>query len=113
MGYALGFGEPLCYLFIDRREEFSPEGQRWLRGVRTCLQRALTALAARPSLSCDALADEAYASHTACYTARDNSYCALPPADVGRLARMLLPYFSDPRVQAQARAVNEACQRGP
>jgi hypothetical protein len=110
-GYALGFGEPLCYLFIDRRGEFSPAGQRWLRGVRTCLQRSLAALSARPAASCASLADEAYASHAPCYTAADNSFCTLPPEDQGRLAILLRPYFSDPRVSAQIRAVTEVCAR--
>ncbi|MFO0608094.1 MAG: hypothetical protein U0324_33325 [Polyangiales bacterium] len=110
-GYALGFGEPLCYLFVQRRGEFSAAGQRWLRGVRTCLQRTLVELAARPSLTCDALADAAYASHAGCYTAAGNSYCDLPPEDMGRLAVLLRPYFSDPRVTAQIRAVTDVCAR--
>lgn len=108
-GYALGFGEALCYLFIDHRDEFTPEGQRWLRAVRTCLQRSLAALSARPVTSCGALADEAYASHTSCYTAPDNSFCALPPADVLRLASLLGPYLRDPRAMAQTRAVSMIC----
>lgn len=108
-GYALGFGEPLCFLFIDRRASFSPAGQRWLRGVRTCLQRSLAALVSRPVASCDALADEAYASHTQCYTAADNSFCALPPGDVLRLATLLGPYLRDPRAAEQTRAVARIC----
>lgn len=108
-GYALGFGEPLCNLFIDHRDEFSPAGQRWLRDVRTCLQRSLAALSARPVTSCDSLADEAYASHTSCYTAPDNSFCALPPPDVLRLASLLGPYLRDPRAMAQTRAVSAIC----
>lgn len=108
-GYALGFGELLCYLFIDHREEFTPDGQRWLREVRTCLQRSLAEISARPVMSCDALAGEAYASHTTCYTARDNSFCALPPPDVLRLASLLGPYLRDPRAMAQTRAVLASC----
>ena len=34
---------------------------------------------------------------------------ALPPADVLRLATLLGPYFRDPRVAAQTRAVAEIC----
>ena len=109
-GYALGFGEPLCYLFIDRRAQFTPEGQRWLRGVRTCLQRELAALAAAPPTTCDALADAAYASHTRCYTDAANSFCDLPPSDVLRLATLLGPYFRDPRVMAQSQAVAAICE---
>lgn len=112
-GYALGFGEPLCYLFIARRDEFTPAGQRWLRGVRTCLQRELAALSARSDLTCDALADAAYASHTTCYTAADNSFCALPPVDVVRLASIVGPYLRDPRANAQTREVAAICANRP
>jgi hypothetical protein len=108
-GYALAFGEQLCYRFIDRRDAFTPAGQKWLEGVRTCLQRALAPLVSSPSSSCDALADEAYASHTACYTDPDNSFCALPAADVITLAGILFPYLGDPKVKAQVQAVNAAC----
>jgi hypothetical protein len=108
-GYALGFGEPLCYLFIDHRDAFTPAGQRWLSGVRTCLQRALAPLVSSPVASCDALADEAYASHTSCYTAPDNSFCALAPPDVTALAGLLFPYLDDPKVIAQVHAVNAIC----
>ncbi len=108
-GYALGFGEPICYSFIDHRAEFSPAGQQWLRGVRTCLQHALAARVAGPVTSCEDLADEAFASHTACYTAPGNSFCALPQTDVTHLAKLLLPYFDDPRVSAQIEAVAAIC----
>lgn len=108
-GYALAFGEQLCYRFIDRRDAFTPAGQQWLEGVRTCLQRALAPLVSSPSSSCDALADEAYASHTACYTAPESSFCTLPAADVIALTGILLPYLDDPKVKAQIQAVNAAC----
>jgi hypothetical protein len=108
-GYALGFGERICYLFIERREEFSPEGQRWLRDVRTCLQHSLVSLLNSSSSTCDGLADEAYASHTRCYTAPENSFCMLPPSDVLQLVQLLGPYLRDPRVSAQTEAVATIC----
>lgn len=108
-GYALGFGEPLCYLFIDHRDEFTPAGQRWLQGVRTCLQRSLATLVTSPVASCDALADQAFASHTDCYTVPDNSFCALQPEDFNSLTALLLPYLHNPRVTAQIQAVSAIC----
>ena len=96
-------------VFVDHRDDFTPAGQRWLRDVRTCLQRELAALAAQPAMTCDTLADAAYASHTRCYTAPDNSFCTLPPVDVIRLVGLLGPYLSDPRAAAQTRAVSEHC----
>ena len=108
-GYALGFGEPLCYRFIDRRDRFTPAGQAWLRGVRTCLQRALAPLVSEPVASCDALADAAFASHTRCYTEPDGSFCSLASADVLALTGLLFPYLGDPRVKAQIAAVSAVC----
>lgn len=109
MGYALGFGEPLCYLFINDRSAFTPAGQRWLQGVRTCLQRALAPLVAAPVTSCDALATQAYASHTTCYTAPGNSFCDLDPADQSELTSLLLPYLGNPQVTSQVQAVAAIC----
>ena len=108
-GYALAYGERLCHAFIARRGEFSPAGQAWLRGVRTCLQRALVPLLADPSRSCGALEDAAYASHTGCYTAAENSLCALPPADLAALTRALAPWLRDPRAQRQIGEVLRSC----
>jgi hypothetical protein len=108
-GYALGFGEPLCYLFIDHRGDFSPAGQRWLQRVRTCLQRSLAPLVAGSVASCDALADEAFASHTSCYTDPENSFCDLGNDDVNALTNLLLPYLDNPRVTPQIEDVAAIC----
>ncbi len=108
-GYALGFGEPLCYLFIDHRSDFTPAGQLWLQGVRTCLQRALSVEMATPVTSCDALADTAFASHTSCYTQADNSFCQLSETDVAALEALVVPYLDNPRVGAQISAVAAIC----
>lgn len=107
-GYALAFGERLCHAFVARRAEFTPAGQAWLREVRTCLQRALVPLA-RPSGDCASLEDAAYASHAACYTAAGNSVCALPPADLGALTRVLAPWLRDPRAVRQIGEVLRSC----
>jgi hypothetical protein len=111
-GYALAFGERLCQAFVARREEFSPAGQAWLRGVRTCLQRALVPRVDDPGQTCAALADAAFASHARCYTAPGNSVCALPAADLGALTRALAPWLRDPRVVQQIGEVLRGCGDG-
>ena len=108
-GYAVAFGERLCNAFIAQREQFTPAGQAWLRGVRTCLQRSLVPLNAMSGLTCGALEDAAYASHAACYTVATNSVCSLPPADLAALTRILAPYLRDPRVVQQIGAVLRSC----
>lgn len=108
-GYALGFGERMCHVFIARRGEFSPAGQAWLRGVRTCLQRALVPLLGSPSPGCGPLGDIAYASHAGCYTAPGNTICALPFSDVLTLANVLSLDLLDPRAIRQMRDVAKTC----
>lgn len=79
-GYALGFGERLCNVFIARRDRFSPAGQEWLRSIRKCLQDDRVGdLDAQ--LSCDALADRSYDSHARCYTLPEHSICDLSSHD--------------------------------
>ena len=108
-GYALGFGERMCYAFVARRAEFSAAGQAWLRGVRTCLQRALVPLLPASTLACSALGDAAYASHAGCYTAADNSICDLPFTDVLTLAAVLSRDLLDPRAIRQMGEVAKTC----
>ena len=108
-GYALAFGERLCNTFIARRGEFSPAGQAWLRGVRTCLQQALVPLRTASGLTCATLEDAAYTSHAGCYTARGNSVCALSSADLTALTRVLAPWLRDPRALRQIGDVLRSC----
>lgn len=87
-GYGLGFGERLCYTFLAHDDEFSPLARAWLSGVRQCLQRELVPLLSTP-LSCGDVATKGYASHMRCYTAPEQSICALPLADVAHLTTLL------------------------
>jgi hypothetical protein len=107
-GYALQYGERLCYAFVEKREGFSREGQAWLRGIRACLQRALVPVLHEPA-TCTAVIDKAYATHPDCYTAPDNSFCALPVSDVLELASILGKDLVSPRALAQMRQVAHTC----
>jgi hypothetical protein len=107
-GYALAYGERLCYAFIEQRGSFSIEGQRWLGGVRSCLQEALVPMLHEPG-SCRALLDDAYATHPDCYTAADNSICSLPAGDVLELASILGEDLFSARALAQMRDVAHTC----
>lgn len=110
-GYALGFGERLCFAFIARRGEFSAAGQAWLRGVRACLQRVLVPALHAPALACRSLGDTAYATHAGCYTAKENSICALPSTDFLALANVLSVDLLDPRAIRQMAEVANHCLR--
>ena len=107
-GYALAYGERLCYAFIEKRETFSSDGQRWLRGIRSCLQRSLVPLLHEPA-TCASLLDRAYATHPDCYTAPDNSICSLPTGDILELVSVLGNDLLSSRAQAQIRDVAHTC----
>lgn len=88
-GYALGFGEKYCTAF--RSAKLTPTGQKWVERTMLCLQQALVPeVVAAGSLSsppasaarCEEVFDKAFASHPACYTAKESSVCFLPPSDV-------------------------------
>jgi hypothetical protein len=106
--YAIAYGERLCYAFIEKRESFSSDGQRWLRQVRSCLQRSLVPLL-HETATCPAVLDEAYATHPACYTAEGNSICALPAGDVLELASILGEDLLSERAAKQIGDVAHTC----
>ncbi|XP_068712021.1 uncharacterized protein [Montipora capricornis] len=66
--YALRYAEKFCRLYGDRYSLFSVDGQKWVDGVRKCLQVALVPLL-RPwrNPSCEEIRKTAFASHTPCY----------------------------------------------
>jgi hypothetical protein len=107
-GYALAYGERLCYAFIEKRASFSSDGQRWLRQVRSCLQKSLVPLL-HETATCATVLDEAYATHPACYTAPDNSICSLPASDVLELAGILGNDLLSARARAQIGDVAHTC----
>jgi hypothetical protein len=107
-GYALAYGERFCNAFITHREAFSSAGQRWLAGVRSCLQRELVPLLHEPA-TCAAVQDKAYATHPGCYTAGDNGVCQLPIADLVELGRLLGDDLYTARALAQIRDVARTC----
>lgn len=116
-GYALGFGEKYCTAF--RAGTFSDAGKVWVTKVMQCLQRALAddvvasgAFASGPASSavCKATFDKAFASHPACYTAKEASICALPPADLAKvLSTIGLAEILRPRTAFQMVSTASIC----
>ena len=66
--YAIKYVEKFCKLYDKRSSLFSPDGQKWVDGVRKCLQVVLVPLL-RPwkKPSCQEIRETAFASHTPCY----------------------------------------------
>ncbi len=107
-GYALDFGERLCYAFVEEHGRFTPHGQSWLRRIRTCLQTSIVPTL-HEGLACGALEDAAYAAHSPCYTQKGDSICHLPIRDVASIARILGTTLVSSRGLAQIREIAAAC----
>jgi len=70
--YAITYAEKFCKLFDERRAKFSADAQKWMDGVRKCLQVSLVPLM-RPwdDSTCEEIRAKAFASHTPCYLEPD------------------------------------------
>lgn len=66
--YAIRYAEKFCKLYDKRYTLFSADGQKWVDGVRKCLQVVLVPLL-RPwtKPTCQEIRKTAFASHTPCY----------------------------------------------
>ncbi|KIJ06358.1 hypothetical protein PAXINDRAFT_103402 [Paxillus involutus ATCC 200175] len=75
-GYPLGYGRKYCQKFAGERSKLDPQGQKWMIDTMHCLQLVLVpdAIDAN-STTCDALKDQAFASHAGCYVS--NGFCTL------------------------------------
>lgn len=109
-GYALQFGERLCYRFIEDEARFSPHGQRWLRGIRSCLEESLVPVLSAPG-TCTSLSQAGFAAHAPCYLAPGNSFCDLSPLDVAALATSLGRDLFTRDAFTQMRDVAKSCVR--
>ena len=88
-GYAIEFAEKFCNLYTDNFNTFSVSGQRWIDGVRRCLQVALVP-SLRPFIekSCADIRSDAFRSHSPCYLNPGSgapSVCRLPLRDLGNI----------------------------
>lgn len=89
-GYGLGYGEKYCNAFANN-PGFSVAGVTWVNSTMLCLQKHLASLSTKglASMTCDALTDDAFASHPACYTQPGASICDLGPSDALQVLRTI------------------------
>ncbi|CAF0743796.1 unnamed protein product [Adineta steineri] len=68
--YAMKYATKYCELYTKNYNDFSATGQKWVDGVRKCLQIKMVPLISQSSSSntCEKIKNEAFASHTPCYT---------------------------------------------
>jgi hypothetical protein len=108
-GYALGYGGKYCQAFKDNVDKFSPQGQKWIYSVMTCLQEKIVPLVeANTKMTCDKFRSFAYGTHPGCYTLPENSICRLPQ-DWAKLLVIIRQELFDPATFKQAIAVARAC----
>lgn len=77
-GYPIADGQHFCQKFSDDRAMLDAQGQRWMIDTMHCLQLAIVPDAINatpPAMDCQALKDQAFASHPRCYI--DNGFCTL------------------------------------
>ncbi len=106
-GYPLSYGKKFCLKFLDKRGQFSEDGQQWIDSTMLCLMKHLNNL--DPDLSCKALRKEAFASHIPCYI--DNGYCNLSKEDRKLVYKIAIPSsVFHPRVWNQGIKVLQRCR---
>ncbi|KAF9228276.1 hypothetical protein BS17DRAFT_773401 [Gyrodon lividus] len=75
-GYPIGYGQKYCQKFSDERSNLDAQGQKWMIDTMHCLQFVLVPDAIDANATtCNALKDQAFASHAGCYTS--NGFCTL------------------------------------
>jgi hypothetical protein len=108
-GYALGYGGKYCKTFQANAEKFSPQGQKWISSVMTCLQEKILPLVeSNTEMTCNKFRDFAYGTHAGCYTLPSNSICRLPQ-DWARLLVIIRKELLDVATFRQALYVVRAC----
>ena len=80
--YAITYAEKFCRMFEERRAKFNADAQKWMDGVRKCLQVALVPLM-RPwnNPTCEEIRAKAFASHTPCYLKPDKDVPSICDVD--------------------------------
>lgn len=82
-GYPIRYGAKNCHRFQANLKDFSAQGQNWIWGTMTCLQKALIGPVGQCGATCKSVEDAAFKSHPQCYV--DNGVCNLPLNDMVQL----------------------------
>ncbi|XP_078357839.1 uncharacterized protein LOC144642686 [Oculina patagonica] len=87
--YAIKYAEKFCKLYGERYSLFSEDGQKWVDGVRKCLQVTLTPLLRRWEYpSCEALRTKAFDSHEPCYLDPDKDVPSICDLDYSQFLKI-------------------------
>lgn len=79
-GYPIRYGQKNCLAFNRNLDYFTPQGQNFIWGTMSCLQKFLSPLIQSCGETCASISTKAFASHPKCYT--DNGFCGLGCGDI-------------------------------
>ena len=111
--YGVGYGKKYCDRFVAHEYE-SANASAWRDATLICLQQSLSeSVTASHPATCNAIADEAFEQHVACYTQKSASICNICSESAADLAKIFLTVdiaeYGDPRSWQAAFGVLKTC----
>src|SRR5262249_673776 len=92
-------GSPYCYEYSKIRNMFSPMADKWLSGVRLCLQRRLVPIVeGRVKMSCIQLKDYAFQTHAVCYGEGRPNVCDIHPKALKIVGMIMIKDMRNPYI---------------
>jgi hypothetical protein len=79
-GYPIRYGQKNCLAFSRNLNYFTVQGQNFIWGTMSCLQKFLSPLIQSCDETCASISTKAFGSHPKCYT--DNGFCSLGCGDI-------------------------------
>jgi len=101
--YLTAYGYRYCRAFEEDEASFTPDGQRTLQRLRSCLATQI----ARAQVTCETVEDFAYASHVDCYL--QSGFCEMDPIDQARIGWMIRDEIGKPQFNRTAARIGEKC----
>ena len=93
-GYYLGYAYKYCERFSKKTKKFSPKGQKWLRSVKSCLQKNAVETSKKIN-SCKKIKKNAFKGHVPCYI--EGGFCKLPFKDKFKIMKTVYDSILKPR----------------
>lgn len=105
-GYLISFGHKYCDQFLHLSPyEFGPQGNTWLKNVRSCLIHKLSLYS--DEVTCKEILRSSFQDHVPCYL--ETGFCHLPLKDQIRVARHIYPEIVSSRIVAAGIKVFRGC----
>tara|TARA_R110002072_G_scaffold534_6_gene4042 strand:- start:217886 stop:218344 length:459 start_codon:yes stop_codon:yes gene_type:complete len=103
--YFLKFGKKYCNKFAEHEEEFSRDGQDWIKRTKVCLIDSIDKI--EDGISCNQYKREAISHHIPCYL--DSGYCDLSNYDRAIVTKTILKSLWRPSMISAGIRVLTSC----